>query len=812
MIYNHKKIEDKWRKKWREKGVYKVDLKNPKKKFYNLMMFPYPSAEGLHVGNMYAFTGADLYGRFKAMQGNEVFEPIGLDGFGIHSENYAIKIGKHPAEQAKISEKRYYEQLERIGNRFNWDNRLETYDPEYYKWTQWLFIQMFKQGLAYRKKSLVNWCPSCKTVLADEQVEGGVCERCKQETEKKETYQWFFKITDYAQRLLDNIDKIDWPEKIKTAQRNWIGRKEGIDITYKIKGLKEIVTCFTTTPVNWGASFIVISPEYKVVEKIVKGKIKVKKKEVDEVKKYVETALKKTDQQRLAEEKKKTGVFTGLYAINQVTKEEMPVWVADFVLGQVGTGAVQGCPGHDVRDFEFAKKYGIKIPRVVMGPDGDKSEIDSVDKVIVSGMPGKMVNSEFLNGVEFAEAMQKTMDYFEEKGWGKRVISYHLRDWCISRQRYWGPPIPMMECGKCGWVPEKEENLPVKLPMVKEYKPTGDGKSPLEKASKDWLETKCSKCGGKAKRETDVSDTFLDSAWYFLRYPSVKSDKQVFDKELAKKWLPVDAYIGGAEHAVLHLMYSRFVTMALKDWGYLNFEEPFPFLYGHGLIIKDGAKMSKSRGNVVIPDEYIDKHGVDALRMYLMFIGPYDHGGDFKDTGMIGMKKFLERVWRLVEKPGKVKNEKQLRNLQHKTVKIVTKAMEKLRYNVGIARLMEYVNGLQEAGVDKEALEALVLMLAPVAPYVAEEMWGKLGGKFSVHQQGWPKYDEALAKGKKVTVVVQVNGKLRGRLEVGRDEAEDKEKMVGMAKKDERVGKFVKGKKVVKEVFVKGKLVNLVVK
>jgi len=765
--------------------VYKVDLKNPKKKFYNLMMFPYPSAEGLHVGNMYAFTGADLYGRFKAMQGNEVFEPIGLDGFGIHSENYAIKIGKHPAEQAKISEKRYYEQLERIGNRFNWDNRLETYDPEYYKWTQWLFIQMFKQGLAYRKKSLVNWCPSCKTVLADEQVEGGVCERCKQETEKKETYQWFFKITDYAQRLLDNIDKIDWPEKIKTAQRNWIGRKEGIDITYKIKGLKE---------------------------KIVKGKIKVKKKEVDEVKKYVETALKKTDQQRLAEEKKKTGVFTGLYAINQVTKEEMPVWVADFVLGQVGTGAVQGCPGHDVRDFEFAKKYGIKIPRVVMGPDGDKSEIDSVDKVIVSGMPGKMVNSEFLNGVEFAEAMQKTMDYFEEKGWGKRVISYHLRDWCISRQRYWGPPIPMMECGKCGWVPEKEENLPVKLPMVKEYKPTGDGKSPLEKASKDWLETKCSKCGGKAKRETDVSDTFLDSAWYFLRYPSVKSDKQVFDKELAKKWLPVDAYIGGAEHAVLHLMYSRFVTMALKDWGYLNFEEPFPFLYGHGLIIKDGAKMSKSRGNVVIPDEYIDKHGVDALRMYLMFIGPYDHGGDFKDTGMIGMKKFLERVWRLVEKPGKVKNEKQLRNLQHKTVKIVTKAMEKLRYNVGIARLMEYVNGLQEAGVDKEALEALVLMLAPVAPYVAEEMWGKLGGKFSVHQQGWPKYDEALAKGKKVTVVVQVNGKLRGRLEVGRDEAEDKEKMVGMAKKDERVGKFVKGKKVVKEVFVKGKLVNLVVK
>jgi len=370
----------------------------------------------------------------------------------------------------------------------------------------------------------------------------------------------------------------------------------------------------------------------------------------------------------------------------------------------------------------------------------------------------------------------------------------------------------MMECGKCGWVAEKEENLPVKLPMVKEYKPTGDGKSPLEKAPKDWLETKCSKCGDKAKRETDVSDTFLDSAWYFLRYPSVKNDKQVFDKELTKKWLPVDAYIGGAEHAVLHLMYSRFVTMALKDWGYVNFEEPFPFLYGHGLIIKDGAKMSKSRGNIVIPDECMDKYGVDALRMYLMFIGPYDHGGDFKDTGMIGMKKFLERVWRLVEKPTKVKRPAELRRWQHMTVKRVTKAMEKLRYNVGMARLMEYVNGMNEVGADKEALEALVLMLAPVAPYVAEEIWSKLGGKFSVHQQRWPEYDEEMAKGEKVTVVVQVNGKLRAKLEVGRDEAEDKQKMVEMAKKDKRVGELVKDKKIVKEVFVKGRLVNLVVK
>jgi len=742
MSFDHKKIEEKWGKKWREAGVYKVDLKNPKKKFYNLMMFPYPSAEGLHVGNMYAFTGADLYGRFKAMQGYEVFEPIGLDGFGIHSENYAIKIGKHPAEQAKVSQKRYYGQLERIGNRFSWENRLETYDPDYYKWTQWLFVQMFKKGLAYRKKSLVNWCPSCKTVLADEQVETGRCERCKSETEKKETYQWFFKITDYSQRLLDNIAKIDWPERIKTAQRNWIGRKEGINITYKIKGLKETVTCFTTRPdTNFGATFVVIGPEHKLVKSLMK---KAKKETGEKIKTYVEEAIKKSEIERLAEGGKKTGVDTGFKAINDLNGYEMPVYVTDFVLGHVGTGAVVGVPGHDKRDFEFAQEFGLEVIRVVVAADGDKAKITKIEQVQED--EGKMINSEFLNGMKIDKAIGAMMDHLEKKGVGKRVVEYRLRDWCISRQRYWGPPIPMMECQKCGWMAEKEENLPVKLPMVKDYKPTGDGKSPLAKAPKEWLEVKCSKCGGKAKRETDVSDTFLDSAWYFLRYPSVKKKEAVFDKELTKKWLPVDAYIGGAEHAVLHLMYSRFVTMALKDWGYLSFEEPFPFLYGHGLIIKDGAKMSKSRGNIVIPDEYIDKYGVDALRMYLMFIGPYDQGGDFRDTGMRGMSRFLARVWQLGEKKRKKGKLREIRKLQHMTVKRVTKAMEKLRYNVGMAALMEYVNGMNEVGADEEAVKALVLMLAPMAPYISEEMWSKLGGKFSVHQQRWPEYDEELAR------------------------------------------------------------------
>ncbi|HBU22241.1 TPA: leucine--tRNA ligase, partial [Candidatus Beckwithbacteria bacterium] len=659
---------------------------------------------------------------------------------------------------------------------------------------------------------------------------------------------WFFKITDYADRLLGNIDKIDWPQKIKTAQRNWIGRKEGINITYEIKGSKKTVTCFTTTPVNFGATFIVIAPEHVLVKES-------KNKKIQE---YVTKALKKTEQQRQMEGKEKTGVFTGLYAVNHVTKKEIPIWVADFVLKDVGTGAVQGCPGHDLRDFEFAKKFGLPITRVVVGPDGDRNEITRKEQVIQSGTSGKMVNSDFLNGMEFSKAMQKTMDYFEERGWGERVISFHLRDWLISRQRYWGPPIPMIFCDKCEWQPVPEKDLPVELPFVKDYQPLGEGKAPLEKAPKEWLEVKCPNCGGKARRETDVSDTFLDSSWYFLRYPSIKSNKDSlpgtgktvlreklpWDQEVTRRWLPVNAYIGGAEHAVLHLLYSRFVWMCLRDWGYLPKslgDEPFPFLYSHGLLIKDGAKMSKSRGNVVIPDEYMEKFGTDALRMYLMFIGPYDQGGDFQDTGMMGMRKFLDRVWRLViaiqDTPG-VKNSatpgvSEVGRFRHQTVKRVTQAMENLRYNVGIAALMEYVNFLEfhlrlltpgvknssTPGVVVEAVETLVLLLAPMAPFISEEMWQMLrksearSTKFeSVHQQAWPTFDEEKARADKVEVVVQVNGKLRARLSLGRDEAQDKEQVFKAAKSEAAVKRYLENKKPVKEIFVKGKLVNLVVR
>lgn len=814
---DHKQLETKWRKKWQEAGTYKVDLAKAKNKFYNLMMFPYPSAEGLHVGNMYAFTGADVHGRFQAMQGYDVFEPIGLDGFGIHSENYAIKINAHPMDQAIISEKRFYDQLARIGNRFSWEQRLETYDPEYYKWTQWLFVRMFNHGLAYRKKASVNWCPSCKTVLADEQVIEGQCERCNSVVEKRATEQWFFRITEYADRLLNNLKKINWPEKIKTAQRHWIGRKEGINITYQVEGsdpstLPSTVTVFTTAPVNFGATFIVVGPEHNLAQEAAKKDKKVKE--------YITKALEKSEIDRIAEGRKKTGAFTGFYAINHVTKKEIPIYVTDFVLGHVGTGAVQGCPGHDRRDFEFAKQFKLPIPRVIVGEDGYDGPIKTVDQVVEHGMKGTFVNSEFLNGLDFEEGLQKTMDYFEEKGWGKRVVTFRLRDWCISRQRYWGSPIPMIFCKNCGWYPE--ENLPVKLPYLKNFKPTDDGKPPLERAEKSWLFTKCPKCGGQAKRETEVSDTFLDSSWYFLRYPSVSVkdsprrgtsrrvlEVEPFDPKITRRWLPVDAYIGGAEHAVLHLLYSRFVWMALQDWGFIPKklgDEPFPFLYGHGLIIKDGFKMSKSRGNIVNPDEYLDKYGADVLRMYLMFIGPYDQGGDFRDTGMKGMSRFLTRVEKLVSEKGRsLLLVDKVRPFQHQTIKRVTAAMKNLRYNVAIAALMEFVNGLEKEGVNKDSLKALLLMLAPLAPFTSEELWEKLGGKFSIHQQLWPKFEEKLAAAGSVTVVIQVNGKLRKKAGVSLADSQNKTKMIALAK--ELTGR----KNPLKEIFVPGRLVNLVV-
>jgi leucyl-tRNA synthetase len=756
--YNHSTIEKKWQEEWLDKRIYEPDLIKAKTPFYNLMMFPYPSAEGLHVGNVYAFTGADIFGRFNKMQGKDVFEPIGLDGFGIHSENYAIKIGRHPAEQSKISEKHFYKQLHMIGNSYDWSHTLETYDPAYYRWTQWLFVQMYKAGLAYKDEATVNWCPLDKTVLADEQVLNGKCERCGSVVTKRKMSSWFFRITKYADHLLEGIEKIDWPEKIKTAQRNWIGKSEGMLITFKVEGGEDIEV-FTTRPDTLNAvTFLATSKLYKK-----------------------------------SEEKEKIGKFSGKCTVDPLSGRKIPVWDTNYVTPDYGTGIIMGVPAHDERDMEFAKKYHLDI--IQKEPD------------------------------------QKLWELIEEKGWGKRVINYHLRDWLISRQRYWGPPIPMINCKDCGWQPVPEEDLPVLLPEIKDFKPKGDGTSPLHNASDSWKKVKCPKCGRLSERELDVSDTFLDSSWYFLRYPSLHSesaDKLSFDPEITKKWLPVDTYIGGAEHAVLHLLYARFVTMVLKDLGYLNFEEPFPFLFGHGLIIKDGAKMSKSKGNIVNPDEYIAKFGADTLRLYLMFLGPFDQGGDFRDTGMEGMQRFLNRVWKLFGEARESNKgiDPKVQTKLHQTIKGVTEDVGQFKYNTAIAKIMELVNVFTEYRVSSvEHLKPLALLLAPFAPHLAEEVWVEvLKQPFSVHQQAWPEYDSKYLKEDQVTIIIQVNGKVRATLslksqmvrqahhpERSRGISNLKSEVEDLAKKDAKIAKWLKGKTIKKMVFVPGRLVNFVV-
>jgi leucyl-tRNA synthetase len=755
--YNPSEIESKWQRVWAEEKIYSPNLDTAKKPFYNLMMFPYPSAEGMHVGNMYAFTGADVYGRLQRMQGKDVFEPIGLDGFGIHSENYAIKVGTHPVEQAKISEKKYYKQLHAIGNGFDWTRTVETYKPEFYKWTQWLFIQLFEAGLAYRKKAPVNFCPSCKTVLADEQVEEGLCERCSSTVEKKDLEQWFFKITKYADRLLDGLSQIDWAEKVKIAQKQWIGRSEGMIINF------DGIEVFTTRPETIdGATFLVLSPQHP----------KVKTFKSKEVVNYVESSGKKTNEER---QKEKTGVFSGEYVVNPITKKEIPVWIADYVLMGYGTGAIMAVPAEDERDREFAQKY--KIP---------------IEKTTLNAKPE-----------------------------GKKTTNYHLRDWLISRQRYWGPPIPMIDCESCGWQPVPEKDLPVLLPFIKDYKPLGTGKSPLENHP-EFYKTTCPKCGKKdAKRETDVSDTFLDSSWYFLKYVSTDIDSTAFDLERVKKWLPVNMYIGGAEHSVLHLLYSRFITMVLKDLGKISFDEPFTKFRAHGLIIKDGAKMSKSKGNVVVPDEYIKKFGADTLRTYLMFMGPFNQGGDFRDTGIEGMYRFLKRVWALFS-AGPVKSNPSRpysfatrNNMMHKTIKRVTEDLGNLSYNTAIAALMEWYNFLSnQKSISREEIKTFLKLIAPFAPHLSEELYQLLNitrNFKSIHLEKWPEFDPKYLVENEIIIVVQINGKLRGNIRAQSSELKAQSCIEDLAKKDPNVSKHLGSKEIKKVIYIPNKVLNFVV-
>jgi leucyl-tRNA synthetase len=773
-------------------------------------MFPYPSAEGLHVGNMFAFTGSDVFGRFKRLQGYDVFEPIGFDAFGIHSENHAIKVGIHPAKLIPQNIANFRRQLERIGGMFDWRHEVSTTDPDYYKWTQWLFLQLFKAGKAYKKRAAVNWCPNDKTVLANEQVENGRCERCGAVVEQRFLEQWFFRITEYAERLLKNLETIDWSETTRTAQRNWLGRSEGAEIAFRVAGDKATgdkappaIDVFTTRPDTlFGATFMVLAPEHPLVAQLTTSD---RKAEVDA---YVKAAAAKDLVSRKVGDREKTGVFLGSSAINPATGKPIPVWIADYVLMEYGTGAIMAVPAHDERDFEFARKYGLEIVRV-LAKDGE-----SASTPVEVAEPGeeehKLVNSGQFDGLPAEQGKRAIIDWLASNGKGKGRVQYRLHDWCISRQRYWGPPIPIIYCDDCGAVPVPEKDLPVLLPDLEDFRPDDSGISPLAR-NHEWYYVACPKCGKQGRRETDVSDTFLDSSWYFLRYPSTEFADRPFDPARTKTWCPVTTYIGGNEHAVLHLLYSRFMTMVLHDLGHLQFEEPFARFRAHGLIVKDGAKMSKTKGNIVVPDQYISQWGADTFRMYLMFLGPFQEGGDFRDAGINGPRRFLDRVWGLVGGAAiQTDLPRDLVARWHRTKRKVTEDLDALHYNTAIAALMELVNAMKEADSHSLAIiEDLVIMLAPFAPHFAEESWERLGHSSSVFEARWPVWDDKLIVEDEIEIPVQVNGKTRSKIRVPMG-AEEKA-VVAIALKDPTTARFVEDKALRKVVYVSNRLLNLVV-
>ncbi|HEU4720670.1 MAG TPA: leucine--tRNA ligase [Gemmatimonadaceae bacterium] len=820
--YDPAAVERRWQARWEAEATNVTDLAGGARPFYALMMFPYPSAEGLHVGNLFAFTGNDIYGRFQRLKGHTVFEPMGFDAFGIHSENFAIKIGVHPADLIPRNIDNFRRQLKRAGLMVDWSHELSTTDPAYYKWTQWVFLQLYEQGLAYKKKAAVNWCPFDKTVLANEQVEHGLCERCGTPVEQRFLEQWFFRITDYAGRLLANLDRLDWSESTLAAQRNWIGKSEGAEIVFTVQDVMayagsatvsagmsgEVVATpveirvFTTRPDTvFGATYLVLAPEHPLVDQIA----------TDEQRSVVQAYVERAAKQDLVARKtsrEKTGAFTGAYATNPATGQPIPIWIADYVLMEYGTGAIMAVPGHDERDFEFAREYDLPIVRVVAR--ADESADTPLEQALVETAGCTLVNSGRFDGLRVEEGGTAIVTELAANHSGRPVVNYRLHDWCISRQRYWGPPIPIVYCDACGTVPVPEDQLPVLLPRIEDFRPDDSGVSPLAR-HEEWYHTPCPRCGARARRETDVSDTFLDSAWYFLRYPSSDRDDVPFDNALAKHWLPVHSYIGGNEHAVLHLLYSRFVTMVLKDAGHIDFEEPFTRFRAHGMIVRDGAKMSKSRGNVVNPDQYIDEWGADAFRTYLMFLGPFEDGGDFRDQGISGVKRFLDRLWKSVHDARRDgAPDPEVQRKLHQTIKKVGEDIPRLSYNTAIAAMMEYMNTLRagERAPHVEEVRALVQLASPFAPHVAEELWSVLGETRSIFASGWPAYDEALVVEDSVTMAVQVNGKTRGTITVSKTAAQDEAVAAAMA--EPNVAKFVTGP-VKRVIFVKGRMVNLVV-
>lgn len=872
--YKPQEVELKWMKKWeKDRLFYAVAEDTKRKKYYALVEFPYPSGEGLHLGHTFTNTVLDVFARKKRMDGFNVFHPMGWDAFGLPTENYAIKTGIHPAVVTKENTNRFREQDKRLGFSYTWDREVNTTDPNYYQWTQWIFIQLFKHGLAYKAEKPVGWCPDCKIILANEEIVGGKCERCGATAEYRKQKQWLLRITAYADRLADELDLVDYPEYVKKSQRDWIGRKEWIDITYPIEGTSEKISVSTTRPdTNFGATFIVVAPEYPLIQQIlnpkskIRSNLKIPNSKIKELQNYLNAAKKKSERERISEGRKKTGVFTGLYAVNQLNNYQMPIWVTDFVLPDVGTGAVVGVPGHDLRDFEFAKQFALPVIRVVVGEDGDTSPITKKEQV--QEEEGAMVNSEFLNGLDIHEATIKIMDYIEKEGWGKRTVRYHLRDWIFSRQHYWGEPIPMVYCQICakkgitwwktkaakdfkpvskqqltisksetaGWFPLPEEELPLKLPEVERYQPTETGESPLANI-KTWVKTSCPHCGGPARRETDTMPNWAGSSWYFLRYCDPKNNQQLAINNKLEYWLPVDLYLGGAEHTTLHLLYSRFWHKFLFDLGTAPGKEPYAARRQHGVILgPDGYRMSKSRGNIVNPEDIVNKYGADTLRMYLMFMGPYDSTMPWSDEGVEGIWRFLNRIWRIYHDrnriastseescpasaglpPSEVIKVDELRRKLHRLIQKVGDDIDNLKHNTAIAALMEFLNAWYDGGtLSKKDAGAYLHLLAPFAPFLAEELWQQINQysifniQYSIHSQPWPKYDPKLAKEEQVTIIIQVNGKMRGEVRMKNVECRMQNKIEERAKKDEKVVRYLEGKTIRKTIFVPGKLINFV--
>jgi len=831
--YEPSKIEPKWQKIWEEKGLYKVDFKK-KPKFYCLVMFPYPSGDKLHIGHWYNFGPIDTYARFKRMQGFNVFEPIGFDAFGLPAENYAIKTGIHPKRSTETNIKYMIKQLKQIGAMYDWSKTVNTSSPRYYKWTQWLFLQLFNNGLAYRKRSSANYCPSCKTVLANEQVADGRCERCDTQVIQKKLEQWFFKITDYAERLLSGLDKLDWPEKTKIMQRNWIGRSEGAIIKFQIANSDLQIPIFTTrADTLFGVTYLVLAPEkWQELSPKIKTKNEISISTTAQIQKYIKETEKKTYFERQFN-KEKTGVFTGLYAINPVNNEKIPVWISDYVLPDYGTGAIMCVPAHDQRDFDFAIKFNLPIKQVIKNTEGENSNLEKAYEG-----DGTMINSGKWNGMASEKFRKEIVKWLSQKGLAEKSTQYKIRDWLISRQRYWGAPIPLVFCENCaakiksqksniknftkgelknpGWIGIPEKNLPVLLPENVDFKPTGQ--SPLAEASQ-FVNTKCPKCGSPAKRETDTMDTFVCSSWYFLRYLSPNLSSDPWDNKLVAQWLPVDLYVGGAEHATMHLIYARFITMVLHDLNLIHFEEPFTRLYHQGTITHKGAKMSKSRGNVVIPDGFIKKYGSDAFRMYLMFMGPYDEGGDWSDYGIIGVWRFLNRVWNLVnskrnkkdKKPQRGTKNKEIIRKLHQTIKRVTEDLESLRFNTAVASLMEWINLASNnlEAVDNKMLDIFLKLLAPFAPHLAEELCSYLGHQKSIFEESWPQYEIKMVVQEKITLVIQINGKVRDKIEISPKVNESEIRRIALSRP--KIQSRLSGKKIKKTIYVPGRILNIVI-